>query len=1104
MTGSEGYFSYFYTQPDWYTFTLTAYNLLGNSTVVLDIPVQIPISDFFINSTDPIPFGTPRGVPMITSTGTHTELTVVMNGSMLNTSYFDWALSYGEAIINTVNYNWTGYFVIEANITNLVSPVYTFERGVWIDFMITNLSIINDRPFVPVGENTTFDIGMDYCSRFNTSFMYADGSPLEFLYQDLLVSPLRYSFSHIFLAPGIYGVNFSVINPVDFHTSIHSVYVQYPVENVEVFMTTPVKLEPVGVVAVKFVLTFLGGVPLATDASYFVDFNDSNTATDLFEEPPTVTTEAQTVEPTTELDCVALYELLQQAANLSWVDSFNSTNTTTPAPMSEAEYQLLCNSSITTESTNITTTPPLVVTTPARLEGFFEIIFYHEYTLFGTYNVSVNISNYVDFEYFPLILDVDEPIYDLDFTPYPVYVPIRTNSQLVVSMSWGSRAECTITVGDGSPTYVLPCDRLNSMNISHKFDTVGVFYAGASGNNTINTQLISSSLGPIIVQIPVDGFEVKCIKCSNDIGPQTYTTYNTSVSFELLFQTNKERPTNASYTIDFGDGTITPPQELPKTFHDDNIGGGKARVFPFQHFYLRGGNYSVTVNIWNLVSNVNYSCLHDLYEKIVNLRITVYDHDPDTGITKVGGGPELNYFALEHQVLFVASHDRGSHVTYHWDFGDGSGLSSIYYDQNAYHEYTDDTTYNVILNATNTFVTDHANAATTVHIQRGCFNISISTDDPRSKNTTFEYQVFPGTVGSDACYFFDFKDDTSLPSRYLMFGEASFCSLIPEWDLYWTDPNKVFISHPSDPWYDDKVANPDDYNVTMYNMFMFEGVYEATLECKNYVSHTTAVYNTGVTKGPCWWPYVNLTAPNVCEPPNCDSVIPTMRNVLRSEQLTVYSDVIINCTSTKVAYYSWTVFKINEEFGNETEITDLGGADVYSIGARYLIVEPRVLDYGLYRFELNVSMNELMGMYSIDSTQLRIVATPLIANIAGGDFLQAQWGSALPLILNGMVETFDPDASPEDKTGMEFIWICRRLCENWPTFDDNFDPSSSFTHNCTYQDDADRGCSKIDLLDSPGEKHIKYMSKPYSQEMNKNNLNVNTAPINTEVVENLK
>lgn len=73
-------------------------------------------------------------------------------------------------------------------------------------------------------------------------------------------------------------------------------------------------------------------------------------------------------------------------------------------------------------------------------------------------------------------------------------------------------------------------------------------------------------------------------------------------------------------------------------FYDDNFGGGKVIVFFFYYFYLRGGNYLVIVNIWNLVSNVNYFCFYDLYERIVNLWIIVYDYDLDMGIIKVGGG----------------------------------------------------------------------------------------------------------------------------------------------------------------------------------------------------------------------------------------------------------------------------------------------------------------------------------------------------------------------------------------------------------------------------------------------------------------------------------
>lgn len=100
----------------------------------------------------------------------------------------------------------------------------------------------------------------------------------------------------------------------------------------------------------------------------------------------------------------------------------------------------------------------------------------------------------------------------------------------------------------------------------------------------------------------------------------------------------------------------------------------------------------------------------------------------------------------------------------------------------------------------------------------------------------------------------------------------------------------------------------------------------------------------------------------------------------------MYFDVIINCILIKVVYYFWFVFKINEKFRNEIEIIDFGGVDVYFIGVRYLIVEFWILDYGLYRFELNVSMNELIGMYFIDFIWLRIVLIFLIVNIVGGDF----------------------------------------------------------------------------------------------------------------------
>lgn len=116
-----------------------------------------------------------------------------------------------------------------------------------------------------------------------------------------------------------------------------------------------------------------------------------------------------------------------------------------------------------------------------------------------------------------------------------------------------------------------------------------------------------------------------------------------------------------------------------------------------------------------------------------------------------------------------------------------------------------------------------------------------------------------------------------------MFGDIYYCKCILEWSKYLNDLNKVFIFYFFDLWYDDKVVNFDDYNVMMYNMFMFEGIYEVILECKNYVFYMIVVYNICVIKGLCWWLYVNFIVLNVCEFLNCDFVILMMRNVLRLE-----------------------------------------------------------------------------------------------------------------------------------------------------------------------------------------------------------------------------
>lgn len=1067
----EGYLSHLYLTSAFYTFTLIAENLVSSMNVTFIIPVQDLITGLIVEPTSPIPFFSSRQVNMFLSSGSHLEIHAELNGTVLNLTSFDEPAGKGFVMVFPDSYTTVGRHILEVNMTNLVSPMMSDSIEVWIDYLITNLTVDIDRPFVPVGDAVNFDIGMFWCSRFTSYIDFKDFSPIESNYLELMLEPETLNYTHIFLAPGIYSVNFTIETPVDYHNSQHDIYVQYGVKNIDVQWTTVVRIEPGAAGGpAKIWLRFMGGVPVPTAASFFINFDDNSTTTDDFVEPEAVSVPTTTEKP----DCEEVFRLCT-TSTINPNDTMeaitlavNTTKEPVPTPPDCPEH--LLSACLITLPPNATEPTPAEVTTMA--EDFFAIPVGHIYLEENFYNVSINISNLVSSMFFSVSIDADKPIYGLTLTPYPMYVPIDTYAALNATMSWGSRATCTWDVGDGSPFVNKDCDHYEERTYKHFFPVVGVYHAKLRAENSLSSSDVSSSTGPIYVQIPVTKFLLRCPTNVNYIGPPFTPTYEKNVTFQLLWTHHQNRyPTNASYSIDFGDGTVTTPKLLPTTFQDNNYEAGKHMVFDVFHTYTRGGNYTAKINIWNLVSNENYTADHDLYEAITGLGLTILDYNPDTGIGKTGGGPLSNYYTQEHPVQVIATLERGSHVTYEWTYGDTNNNpdESYYYENEAFHMYDDDICYNVTIRVENFH--NSAELTKLICIQRGCFNISIFCDHPRGKNSTFSYQIHPGTVGSDACYLIDLTEMAD-PNQYIMFGNALQCQDIPEWNHIWTDPDKMWFEKDSDIWYSNKTDNPYDYNITLHSTFILEGYYTVTMYCQNKVANENFDFRVGVTKGPCWWPYVNVSAPNTCDEPMCDNDVEGLKTHYKSEKLVVKSDVNINCTATKVAYFWWQVFKVDEATGNETEIIDLNGADVFSIGARQLIIEPRTLDYGLYRFRLNVSMNEVIGMYSIDNCFIRIIPTPITVQITGGDFMMRRWGAIDPLNIDGLTNAIDPDVDASDKSGMKFIWMCRRLCETWPTFDNDWSIKTPFQTNCTYSaGDAqnDRGCSKVDGIDSSGQ-----------------------------------
>ncbi|KAJ8319266.1 hypothetical protein KUTeg_004357 [Tegillarca granosa] len=213
----------------------SADNLVSSQTFNFSIPVQIPITGFVINETEPIKFGTSRMVHMSVIDGTNIEHSLSLNDSVLLISHLSSVNKTGYGIIDTSNYVRNGKHTLVGTVKNLVTPLTTFFLEVWIDYPITNLVINIDHYFIPVGNIVTFEVEMYWCSRFNTLFNYTDGTEVEYYYSDLLEAPENFNKTHFFGYPGLFPVQISITNPVDFNLTTHDIYVQYAVKNVEIY-----------------------------------------------------------------------------------------------------------------------------------------------------------------------------------------------------------------------------------------------------------------------------------------------------------------------------------------------------------------------------------------------------------------------------------------------------------------------------------------------------------------------------------------------------------------------------------------------------------------------------------------------------------------------------------------------------------------------------------------------------------------------------------------------------------------------------------------------------------------------------------------------------
>ncbi|XP_038066995.1 uncharacterized protein LOC119737008 isoform X2 [Patiria miniata] len=314
----------------------------------------------------------------------------------------------------------------------------------------------------------------------------------------------------------------------------------------------------------------------------------------------------------------------------------------------------------------------------------------------------------------------------------------------------------------------------------------------------------------------------------------------------------------------------------------------------------------------------------------------------------------------------------------------------------------------------------------TIVVQRGIFDMVLTDHGPRARNTTIEFELDTGNAGTDVCYHVDFRDKQSDINNIAMWGHRKTCE--ERYPDEFQDPFLRF-TEVSNAYLAGLLLAGRSPNITLTNVFQSVNAFRIVVHAHNKVSEQTVYLRTAVTKGPCYYPEVNVRDNNGCDQyyPFCDS--DGNREYFASKDMFVFSYVKINCTSTPYTMYTWRAFEIADTTGVETEIFDLGETEMAGFTRRELAVKRFVLPYGLYRFELNVSMWGERGVESVDSATIRVVPTPLVSRISGGSERIIRWNDQAPV--DGYTDTLDPDVDPSDRSGIRYVWLCRRQHETY-------------------------------------------------------------------------
>ena len=949
-----------------YTFSLFAGNFLSFSLKTCIVTVQDTIKGLeFHGSIPPVALGNITIIQWIIRKGNAFYTTVDFgDGTSINNGSFDAANLF--AVINNYTYANVGEYTVTINVSNLVSNASIKGLAVVeIPLAGVDCRVIHAHRDIEVNETVTVQVTTTQGTNTEIFIDFGDGS---------VTTSRELSVQHSYLTYNFYNVSCSVYNNISLVNISREIQVHKPVDPLVGFNVTCLHTN------LTELTSCLLNISIGTDFTCTWNWDDGSVSETVFEQLGNFTYHnySGVGHFALSVNCSNRLNKTETATTAIVEEPIIGLEVAEPVPKPFAkDFRVTWKAVTGTDPIfNVTFTHVIsgisfnvTVNTANKQPSGSAIISSSMMPDIGIYELKITAVNYVTpTQIIYLTVLVDIPITRALLTRSLKFIEVYTSANFSCTMVTGSNVSLRWDFGDGSATktqFYQGNFSSEGVTANHVYNKDGVY---------IVTLFLKNSVSNFTLRIPVfiqnAHYLVLASNSPQEIPPGT-------VSFTVSLEPGKERPTNSSYTVDYGDSTSSTDQlfTLP---------------LKLQHKYRSHGAYIMNITFANDIQTVSLETRVEVQTPITSLLLSSSHTGPPENRGKPGWGPQKTYFPCDFPVLFNTSIQTGTNVSYSWDFDDQQ--TEVTTDPSLNHTFPNPGRYTITVEASN--AVSQISQSVGVDIQCIAKVATFINDGPKKLSLPITFSIAIDQVGTDSCYLVELSDGVIFSYRMDTSKACSqACSKAGEIVRRLTDPMGFSITY----------TYPD------------VGRYEVSVTACNLVHTMTVSGEAACTPKPCSNPQVTMDPETTGKSPaNALTYFPwkliAIKNVIK-----------INCEASDKTSFSWKICKADSN--GKCKKYKLPGS--VSVANAKLELKPRTLPYGDYCLTFKCAMVGVDGIYNSSYGCIRIVPSELEVIIDGGDSRSIGFGKHAVI---SSYKTRDPDVDDKENHLSDFkrCWFCAK------------------------------------------------------------------------------